>query len=193
MKSLLPFDELNALRVLIEDSTEVDEHGKRRFRKIDLEELDELIYTLMLLSYMRGNEMADEEVKVVTQIDLGQLQEALDKEYDGKNTSDRVREYYSTGDVEALIRVLETETHRMYNTGIYDAGIASKLPVNKTWATMLDDKVRDTHWYLEGVQVPFEERFYTFDGDSARYPGDFSRAENNVNCRCELFLAPQQA
>ena len=29
-------------------------------------------------------------------------------------------------------------------------------------------------------------RFYTFDGDHASRPGKFTKAENNVNCRCVL-------
>jgi hypothetical protein len=51
---------------------------------------------------------------------------------------------------------------------------------------MDDDRVRDTHMFLEGVEVPMGERFYTFDGDSAMIPGDFALPENNINCRCTL-------
>lgn len=197
MKSLLPYDEINAFRRLLEEETEEDEHGHRRWKRRDrqeyLEELDELIYTLMLLSYSRGNEIACQELGETIQVDLDQLQAALAKQYDGKDIWDRVSEYFQTEDIDALIRVVETETHRMYNTAIFDAGNSIRLPINKTWATMLDDRVRETHWYLEGVTVPFEEWFYTNDGDSARYPGDFSLAQNNVNCRCELLLTPRQS
>ena len=197
MTSLLPYDEINAFRRLLEEETEVDEHGHRRWKRRDLqeylEELDELIYTLMLLSYSRGNEIACQELGETIQVDLDQLQAALAKQYDGKDIWDRVSEYFQTEDIDALIRVVETETHRMYNTAIFDAGNSIRLPINKTWATMLDDRVRETHWYLEGVTVPFEEWFYTNDGDSARYPGDFSLAQNNVNCRCELLLTPRQS
>jgi uncharacterized protein with gpF-like domain len=54
----------------------------------------------------------------------------------------------------------------------------------KRWRTMNDDRVRDTHDYLEGMVVPFSERFYSYDGDSAEYPGGFALPENNINCRC---------
>jgi hypothetical protein len=49
---------------------------------------------------------------------------------------------------------------------------------------MQDDRVRDTHDYLEGMVVPFSSRFYTYDGDSADYPGGFTLPENNIGCRC---------
>lgn len=51
---------------------------------------------------------------------------------------------------------------------------------------MEDDKVRDTHDYLEGMSVGIDEEFYTYDGDHALYPGGFENAQNNVNCRCFL-------
>ena len=51
---------------------------------------------------------------------------------------------------------------------------------------MMDDKVRDTHSYLQSKKVPIGEEFFTYDGDSALYPGGFKSAENNVNCRCFL-------
>lgn len=61
-----------------------------------------------------------------------------------------------------------------------------------TWATMRDDRVRETHDYLEGMTQLFGRRFYSFDGDSARFPGDFSLPDNNVNCRCHLNYTIQR-
>jgi hypothetical protein len=91
--------------------------------------------------------------------------------------------------VNQLAVVAETETHRTINEGGYEAAerYAKDHPgvtIYKTWETMMDDRVRDTHDYLEGSTVPMDARFYTFDGDSARYPGDFMLPENNINCRC---------
>jgi hypothetical protein len=53
---------------------------------------------------------------------------------------------------------------------------------------MLDDRVRETHDYLEGVRVGIDDLFYTFDGDAAYAPGGFGDPSNNVNCRCYLTL-----
>lgn len=89
------------------------------------------------------------------------------------------------GGVEDLIRIIETESHRIANeTALNTAGRAGAT--KKKWVTMLDDRVRDTHAYLEGQSVPYDADFYTFDGDHAKAPGLFALPENNINCRCEL-------
>lgn len=92
--------------------------------------------------------------------------------------------------VEAIKRVVETEYHRMYNTGAFDTATAFTLATGKTvykrWDTMLDEKVRDTHSYLEGDLQPLDRAFFTFDGDSAMFPGGFTLPQNNINCRCTL-------
>ena len=85
----------------------------------------------------------------------------------------------------AILRVLETEGHRIYNEGGYDrAGDCGAK--YKQWQTMADDKVRDSHAYISGEKIPINDLFYTYDGDSALTPGGFDLAENNANCRCWL-------
>lgn len=85
-------------------------------------------------------------------------------------------------DKEKLERMIECEANRCFNSGVLEAGKGEN--VTKTWETMEDEKVRDSHWFLQGKTIPFEEEFVTFDGDSALAPGMFQEAENNVNCRC---------
>lgn len=85
----------------------------------------------------------------------------------------------------AITRVIETESHRMYNNGGYDRAVKAGAKTKK-WVTMGDYKVRDSHNYISGVKIGIDERFYTYDGDSALTPGGFGLAENNVNCRCWL-------
>lgn len=89
---------------------------------------------------------------------------------------------------EAITRIAETEMHRIANTAALDTAKYAGAKY-KTWATMLDDKVRDTHDYLEGETVDIDDDFYTYDGDHASAPGLFELAENNVNCRCELLFS----
>ena len=77
----------------------------------------------------------------------------------------------------------------MYNTGAYD--VASEMEkqgytMSKVWVTMGDEKVRSTHEYIDGMAVPLDEAFFTYDGDSAMFPGGFADPSNNVNCRCWL-------
>lgn len=87
------------------------------------------------------------------------------------------------------MRVAETDSTRIYNTGVVDGGKASGVKgVKKQWVTMDDDRVRSTHEYLQGMVVPLEDDFYTYDGDHAPAPGLFSDPSNVVNCRCTLIL-----
>ena len=113
---------------------------------------------------------------------------AVNLEIDGKTFRDRVREQIGLMSLPGLTRIIETEAHRDYNTGVQEAGQRSGVPVRKQWNTMLDGRVRDTHDYLEGAIVGIEDRFYTYDGDSALAPCGFSLPENNINCRCWITL-----
>lgn len=107
------------------------------------------------------------------------------RKFDGKDFTDRVREYAELGNANEILRVVETDGNRVYNTGGVE-GARTEGAKNKTWNTMLDDRVRDTHDPLQGVTVGIDDKFVTWDGDEARYPGDFADPSNNVNCRCWL-------
>ena len=91
-------------------------------------------------------------------------------------------------DKDKLLVMVEAEANRCFNEGVMKAGEGEK-GLMKTWETVGDDKVRDTHDFLEGVTIPFDEEFVTIGGDSALAPGGFSEPGNNVNCRCWLTLS----
>lgn len=88
---------------------------------------------------------------------------------------------------EAFQRFLEAEANRCFNEGVIEAGRGTR-GLLKTWETMEDEKVRDSHWILQSETIPFDEEFVTFGGDSALAPGMFQEANNNVACRCWLSL-----
>lgn len=93
--------------------------------------------------------------------------------------------------VERIMRVVETDSHRVYNEAMWNVAKEAEsrgYVIYKRWETMLDDRVRDTHAYLQGEAVPLSEYFYTYDGDYALRPGDFQFPENTINCRCRLVL-----
>ena len=114
------------------------------------------------------------------------LFEVVRKEIDGKTFRERVIEHMQEGNLDGVLLVANTDGHRVYTTAAEDSarGAAKQgLSVSKSWVTMLDERVRDTHSYLQGETVGVDARFHTFDGDSASRPGDFERAENNIGCR----------
>ena len=129
------------------------------------------------------------------------MNEAVFRTVAGKNWEQRITEYLDdeNGTVDEIIRVVDTDMNRIYNDSILNVGERAeeteseqgepKQTVMKKWVTMADDRVRDTHDYLEGTSVPVNRRFYTFDGDSAMYPGGFELPQNNVNCRCRISIS----
>ena len=105
-----------------------------------------------------------------------------------ESVREKLVDYVNNNQLSDLKRLVESELHRAYNEGAYDSAslIADETnsSIKKMWVTMADDKVRDTHAYLEGLTVDLFAKFTTFDGDSALFPGGFDLAQNNANCRC---------
>ena len=90
-------------------------------------------------------------------------------------------------DKEKLQRMIECEANRCFNSGVFEAGKGTK-GLTKTWHGMLDDRERDTHLGLEGIEIPFDDEFITYTGASGLAPGMFDDAEEDVNCRCFITL-----
>jgi hypothetical protein len=141
---------------------------------------------MLIMAYERGHRDVNEMLETDLPVDDKRMYEVIYHMIDGKTFEDRARTHIREEDPGRLIGLAESEYHRVYNASGNDAAETSGLAVTKTWVTMVDDRVRETHDFLEGVTVPLAERFYTIDGDSARYPGDFMNAENNCSCRCLL-------
>ena len=168
-KKVIPVDELNLIVMDTYRTTDKEDREK--------EFLDEFL-TLLILAYLEGNGEDNE-------VDIVKLNQSIYKEVAGENFTDRVKTHVENEDVESLQRLLVTEWHRNFNQGAYDGAVASSKTM-KTWVTMRDERVRDTHEFLEGVTIPINEEFHTSDGDHARFPNDFENPANNINCRCIL-------
>lgn len=206
MDRLMPEDELSVVRQQIEAdfAMPAEERKKRKADRIDE------ILELLILSYMYGNEAANDmlfgddfiedigftpdstagSTTRTIPIDVDSMNEAVYRKIADKDWEQRISDYYDSdnGTADDVYRVVDTDSHRIYNDAILNVGERSDGAVWKTWETMKDDKVRDTHEYLQSMRVPVNSRFYTYDGDSARYPGDFVSVENNANCRCRIRL-----
>lgn len=204
MDRLMPFDELSVMSERIKADFQLTPEQRKAVKEDRMDEILELL----ILSYLYGNEAANdmlyrteietrmrsetETVRIVP-IDTDSMNGSVYRDIAGENWEQRVSDYYDSedGTADDVIRVLDTDSHRIYNDAIEDVGERSSGRIYKTWETMLDDRVRDTHEWLQSVRVPLNERFYTFDGDSARYPGDFTLPQNNINCRCRISLSRQ--
>lgn len=156
--------------------------------------IDELL-DLYLLAWWEGSQDAARELLIDVEPSIEEAEEAINRPIADKTFRERVRDYLNgemgetTGTPsEAIARVAETDAVRLYNeSGIKTAkkGGATK----KTWHTMGDNRVRDTHSPLQGQTVPIDADFYTWDDDQAPAPGQFLKTSNNVNCRCWLTFS----
>lgn len=190
MTSILPMDELNRL----------DAEFRARFgneplpqNPAILKEVEDTLFDFFLFAYAMGNEVTNENLSTNYQADykpsVDEVEETVNQVIAGKTWRDRVRDYFLGGGTGADIsRIADTEMHRIANTAAFQTAKKAGAK-NKTWITMADERVRDTHSYLELETVGIDEDFYTYDGDHASAPGMFSLAQNNVNCRCELLFS----
>lgn len=191
MASILPFDKLNSLvdrlRAMFPSGKLVNADGNLVIEDED-DVIDEML-DLFLLAYAMGNSVTNENLSSNWMPPVDEVMKTVDAKVAGKTWRERVKEYFASGgSVDDLVRIAETETHRDANTAALDTARKAGAK-SKTWMTMMDDKVRDTHDYLLGQTVGIDEDFYTYDGDHASAPGLFALASNNVNCRCELLFS----
>lgn len=179
--NLAEWDELN----LIREYAEAFFSGIRRKDRNALVSFCDYLEFVLCLAYTYGWQDAEEIIGAVP-MKAGMDDKAVNAEIGGKTFRERITEETTP---EEILRLIDTEAHRDYNTGVYEAAESSgRTDIHKQWGTMKDDRVRDSHRYLEGMTVGLHDRFYTDDGDSAMYPGGFSLPENNVNCRCYVML-----
>lgn len=218
MDRLPPFDELEAFRSELEQDFQLPPEERKRRKKDRIDEILEMLIMAYMFGNESANTMLfgpdivdtidPDEPNRPVRIDVDDMEKSVFKDIAGKDWEQRVSEYYDSdsGTIDDVIRVVDTDMNRIYNDSVLDVGekansgrvewsnkdVPAPDPngkVMKTWQTMLDNRVRDTHEYLEGMTVPVGRRFYTYDGDSARYPGDFSNPANSINCRCRISLS----
>jgi hypothetical protein len=187
MASILPFDELNRVNAEIRER-----FGKETLQKRDKREEEDIIDELLdlfLLAYAMGNSVTNDNLSSDYTPSVDEVMEVVDAKVAGKTWRERIAEYFSSGGTgEDIARIADTEMHRIANTSAFNTAKHAGAKT-KTWVTMADERVRDTHSYLEGETVGIDEDFYTYDGDHASAPGLFELAENNINCRCELLFS----
>ena len=218
MDRLPPFDELEAFRSELEQDFQLPPEERKRRKRDRIDEILEMLIMAYMFgnesanTMLFGQDIVDtidpDEPNRPVRIDVDDMEKSVFKDIAGKDWEQRVSEYYDSdsGTVDDVIRVVDTDMNRIYNDSVLDVGEKANagrvewsnddLPapdtkdrVMKTWQTVLDDRVRDQHSYLEGMTIPVGRRFYTYTGESARYPGDFSDPNNNCNCRCAISLS----
>lgn len=166
---LLKFDEINSLK----------------FENMSRDEIEDEFVQFLAEGYYLAIDELEKMLHKKVEAELDELEDIMWLEIEGKTFADRIDDHLAKEDYPGLMTLAESEFHRVYNNALYDGAKRSGAR-EKIWNTMEDDRVRETHDYLLHDAVGLDEKFYTFDGDSARFPGDFEKSENNVRCRCWL-------
>lgn len=202
--TLPDFDELNTIRLDLGAAV----YDMAQGRRFDRKRCEDIIFDLLTMAYAWGIEKAGIDFDTPIPINRDMEHDSIYRPTAGKDFAERINEHVDAANeavetggeditniatrlINELAVVGDTEAHRVLNEAmldaaeVYAAGHPDKT-VMKTWVTMNDDRVRDTHWYLEGVTTERNGLFFTYDGDNAQAPGGFMYPENNINCRCTL-------
>lgn len=181
----LKFDEIHALvQEIGTDSAEEYESLPVEEKKARKEKFWDCLWDFLLDGWAAGLLFVGEDKEIPD------LTEVLNYVYPrGESVSDIYDKDIT--DKQKLETMVEAECNRVWNTGVIKAGEGVQ-GLTKTWETMLDDRVRDTHFFLQGETIPYDEEFVTIGGDSALAPGMFENASENCNCRCFLSLGRNQ-
>ena len=151
-------------------------------------EIEDSLLDLLIMAYVFGTKDVSKSLKEEIKPDTDKMKESVYKKIAGQTWEERIRDSITKEDIE---RIFVTESHRCFSDGQWDS--ADGRATHKTWVTMDDEKVRDTHWYIDNLTVKIDEYFYTLDGDRALRPYGFEIASNNINCRCLILWQTNSA
>ena len=148
MASILPFDELNAFIERLR--TRYADGQLPQGNKAEEEDIIDELLDLFLLAYAQGNSVTNANLSSDWMPPVDEVMRVVDAKVADKTWRERVEEYFANGgSVDDLVRIAETETHRDANTAALDTAKKAGA-TSKTWVTMMDDKVRESHDYLLG-------------------------------------------
>lgn len=178
----LPFDELDKFKEKLPSHFE---NGVIRSEQDKEDIIDELL-DLFLLSAARGQEQANDSLESDIHLGTKSAVDIIDREIAGKTWRDRVNEYFENGGTEAdIMRIAETEAHRDANEAGY-ATAAKAGATRKVWHCLMIPTSRDSHIHLDGVSAPIDGEFYSINGGSTKFPGEWGIAEEDCGCLCWL-------
>lgn len=188
------FDEIHMGTVRYTEAIMADSKKSEKEKK---EELCDYFLDFLIEAYLLGLFAGEEFLGLRPERSVDRMRAVIEKRIAGKTFRDRVDDHLKEQSPEKMAMLAESEFHRVFNAAEMDAARqyekSTGKPVYKTWRTVGDDRVRETHEYIEGVSIPLNEYFHTFDGDTALQPGGFKFAENNAGCRCWLNLATEKS
>lgn len=184
MSAIMPFDEISALTAEAEALKSPD----RATKKGEVDKYIDEVTDLFVMMYVFGTDEVNDQLKTNLEPDLNEMRAVIEEKFDDKDYRDRIREYMESGTAYDIRRVVETDAHRVYNAALF-TGAKKAGAKKKTWCTMKDERVRDTHDFLDGVTIGIDDEFYSYKGGSTLYPSQWGIPEEDINCRCWLTFS----
>jgi len=166
----------------------IREYGREELEKISRE-----------ISYHIGiateSYIATQSAALITQINQTTKKKLQQQLKIGINAGDslevlaaRVQTVYRQAKEARAKMIAQTESTMIAGYSSYTA-IEQAGYDHSVWLTVLDGHARDTHATLNGKLNDDKGYFHSTSGDKAKYPGGFTTAEENVNCRCAIRAA----
>lgn len=116
-KTILPIDEINRFREIL--IAAYDQETKRF--DADRDGCIDAVLEILILAYVYGTASANQQLGGAVEPNAEAAKKTIYRQYDGKNFADRVVEYFDIGDIEAIVRVADTDSHRAYCDGQFEA------------------------------------------------------------------------
>ena len=181
MSRILPLDELNVLKGKYERMG-----SDTPITDFDLDDIIDDLLDIFLLAIANGVISINEQFGTDYQPDAEKIHDTIYKKIDGVTWKDRIETWYKEGGTSAdIVRIAETESHRIGNEIAFDAAKAVGAKY-KTWICQMLPTSRDVHVWLNGTTVPIDGYFYSYDGNRTMFPGMWGIAAQDINCLCEL-------
>ncbi len=122
MASVMPFDEMNKLEENIRER-----FASGKLEKQDEEDIIDEMLDLFLLAYATANAVTNENLSFNYEPTLSNVMEVVDERVAGETWRERVERYFADGGTgDDIIRIIETETHRISNTAAFPQNLCYK-------------------------------------------------------------------
>lgn len=88
--------------------------------------------------------------------------------------------------------IVRTEGHRCHaqsKMNSLDSISKHGVKMMKKWISSKDERVRNQHSKMNGVEIPYEDDFVLPDGAKGKAPGLIGEPQHDINCRCIITVS----
>ena len=116
---IFPWDELNVIRSKVEKQ-ELSETAEDGGKKYDAEKCIDIVYEYLEMAWTMGVENTNENLSTsyaaTSPVLSAEMRREIDRKVADKDYKERIREWAEKGDLDAILRVAETDATRLINS-----------------------------------------------------------------------------